>query len=35
LTYEIMTPESVGRSGTDMVIGKHSGSHATAVVCRR
>ncbi len=28
LTYEIMTPESVGRSGTDMVIGKHSGSHA-------
>jgi 2-isopropylmalate synthase len=28
LTYEIMTPESVGRKGTDMVIGKHSGSHA-------
>jgi 2-isopropylmalate synthase len=28
LTYEIMTPESVGRKGTDMIIGKHSGSHA-------
>ncbi|WP_027174553.1 2-isopropylmalate synthase [Desulfovibrio aminophilus] len=28
LTYEIMTPQSVGRSGTEMVIGKHSGSHA-------
>ncbi len=28
LTYEIMTPESIGRTGTVMVIGKHSGSHA-------
>lgn len=28
LTYEIMTPSSVGRKGTEMVIGKHSGSHA-------
>ncbi|MBN2140188.1 MAG: 2-isopropylmalate synthase [Desulfovibrionaceae bacterium] len=28
LTYEIMTPESIGRKGTDIVIGKHSGSHA-------
>lgn len=28
LTYEIMTPESIGRTGTDIVIGKHSGSHA-------
>ncbi|WP_462327130.1 2-isopropylmalate synthase [Desulfobaculum sp.] len=27
-TYEIMTPESVGRAGTDMVLGKHSGRHA-------
>lgn len=27
-TYEIMTPESVGRTGTDLVIGKHSGRHA-------
>ncbi len=28
LTYEIMTPLSIGRTGTEMVIGKHSGSHA-------
>lgn len=28
LTYEIMTPESTGRTGTVMVIGKHSGRHA-------
>ncbi|MGE4552421.1 MAG: 2-isopropylmalate synthase [Desulfovibrionaceae bacterium] len=28
LTYEIMTPESIGRTGTVMVIGKHSGRHA-------
>ncbi|WP_243545826.1 2-isopropylmalate synthase [Pseudodesulfovibrio tunisiensis] len=28
LTYEIMTPASIGRTGTDIVIGKHSGSHA-------
>jgi 2-isopropylmalate synthase len=28
LTYEIMTPASVGRKGTDIVIGKHSGRHA-------
>ena len=25
LTYEIMTPESVGRDGTHLVLGKHSG----------
>lgn len=28
LTYEIMTPESIGRKGTEIVIGKHSGRHA-------
>lgn len=28
LTYEIMTPESIGRRGTEIVIGKHSGRHA-------
>lgn len=28
LTYEIMTPESVGWRGTSMVMGKHSGRHA-------
>lgn len=27
-TYEIMTPQSVGRSGTVIVIGKHSGRNA-------
>ncbi len=27
-TYEIMTPQNVGRAGTSIVIGKHSGSHA-------
>ena len=27
-TYEIMTPESVGRSEHKMVLGKHSGKHA-------
>jgi 2-isopropylmalate synthase len=28
LTYEIMTPESIGKKGTEIVIGKHSGRHA-------
>jgi len=27
-TYEIMTPQSIGRSGTDLVLGKHSGRAA-------
>ncbi|MBG0776037.1 MAG: 2-isopropylmalate synthase [Desulfovibrionaceae bacterium] len=27
-TYEIMTPESVGRTETELVLGKHSGRHA-------
>ena len=30
LTYEIMTPESVGRAETELVLGKHSGRHAFA-----
>jgi 2-isopropylmalate synthase len=30
-TYEIMTPESIGRSGSEMVLGKHSGRHALKV----
>jgi 2-isopropylmalate synthase len=30
LTYEIMTPESVGVPGTRMVLGKHSGRRAMA-----
>ncbi len=28
LTYEIMTPQSIGAAGNSMVIGKHSGRHA-------
>jgi 2-isopropylmalate synthase len=28
LTYEIMTPESVGVPGNNLVLGKHSGRHA-------
>lgn len=27
-TYEIMTPESIGKESSDLVIGKHSGRHA-------
>ena len=27
-TYEIMTPQSIGRAGTDLVLGKHSGRAA-------
>jgi 2-isopropylmalate synthase len=30
LTYEIMTPESVGRGASELVLGKHSGRHAFA-----
>ena len=32
LTYEIMNPATVGASGTEIVLGKHSGRHALA--CR-
>jgi 2-isopropylmalate synthase len=28
MTYEIMRPETVGLSGSDLVLGKHSGRHA-------
>lgn len=30
ITYEIMTPQSVGISGTHLVLGKHSGRHAVS-----
>ncbi len=30
-TYEIMTPESVGRESSELVLGKHSGRHAFRV----
>jgi len=28
ITYEILTPESIGRSSNELVLGKHSGRHA-------
>ncbi|MDA2912327.1 2-isopropylmalate synthase, partial [Nitrospiraceae bacterium AH_259_D15_M11_P09] len=27
-TYEIMTPQSIGKTQSDLVLGKHSGRHA-------
>ncbi len=33
LTYEIMTPESVGLTGNHIVLGKHSGRHALKKYC--
>jgi isopropylmalate/homocitrate/citramalate synthase len=33
LTYEIMTPQSVGVPGTNLVLGKHSGRHALSLRC--
>ena len=33
LTYEIMTPQSVGAAGTRLVLGKHSGRHAVSLRC--
>ena len=35
LTYEIMTPQSVGVPGTSLVLGKHSGRHALAQHCEK
>ncbi len=32
-TYEIMTPESVGLTGSKMVLGRHSGRHGFKVRC--
>lgn len=34
-TYEIMTPESVGRSRSDLVLGKHSGRHGLSKRCEQ
>ncbi len=31
ITYEIMTPESIGRASNELVMGKHSGRHAFGV----
>jgi 2-isopropylmalate synthase len=35
LTYEIMTPQSVGAPGTNLVLGKHSGRHALSHRCEQ
>ena len=34
ITYEIMTPESVGRTHSELVLGKHSGKHGLAKRCQ-
>jgi 2-isopropylmalate synthase len=35
LTYEIMTPQSVGVPDSKLVLGKHSGRHALAIRCEQ
>src|SRR5437870_680634 len=35
LTYEIMTPRSVGAPHTTLVLGKHSGRHALGLRCEQ
>jgi 2-isopropylmalate synthase len=35
LTYEIMTPQSVGVPDSKLVLGKHSGRHALAMRCEQ
>ena len=35
LTYEIMTPQSVGVPNTTLVLGKHSGRHALGLRCEQ
>jgi len=35
LTYEIMTPQSVGVPANTMVLGKHSGRHALGIRCQQ
>jgi len=35
LTYEIMTPQSVGVPNSQLVLGKHSGRHALALRCEQ
>ena len=34
-TYEIMRPEDVGLTGTELVLGKHSGRHAVQKRCEQ
>jgi 2-isopropylmalate synthase len=35
LTYEIMTPKSVGVPDSKLVLGKHSGRHALSIRCEQ
>ena len=35
VTYEIMTPQSVGVPDSKLVLGKHSGRHALAIRCEQ
>ena len=35
LTYEIMTPQSVGAPDSKLVLGKHSGRHALSIRCEQ
>lgn len=35
LTYEIMTPQSVGVPSTSLILGKHSGRHALGLRCEQ
>jgi len=35
LTYEIMTPQSVGVPDSKLVLGKHSGRHALNIRCEQ
>jgi 2-isopropylmalate synthase len=35
LTYEIMTPQSVGVPDSKLVLGKHSGRHALSIRCEQ
>ena len=35
LTYEIMTPQSVGVPDSNLVLGKHSGRHALSIRCEQ
>jgi 2-isopropylmalate synthase len=35
LTYEIMTPQSVGVPDSKLVLGKHSGRHALGLRCEQ
>ena len=35
LTYEVMTPQSIGVPGTGLILGKHPGRHALGLRCEQ